>query len=110
MRCPICSAEVPRLAPEEVLQTIRLTPTERTIAYGLVEKFGRSVRHERILHLLYGDNSDGGPLDARGVLRTTISHLRKRLKPVGLVIVCPEHGCYQMLWEDSDCATRIKRI
>lgn len=64
-------------------EIVRMTPREIELLYLLHRRFGRCVHKDALLSGLYGMASDPPVSD---VLRVYSSHLRKKIKPLGLTI------------------------
>lgn len=50
---------------------------------ALRETPGRVVPQRELMELLWGDDADGGPLDARKSLHVLVTHLRRNLEAQG---------------------------
>ena len=68
----------------------RLPRQQWLIARELLANAGKLVRLDRILHVLYGHDPDGGPVSASRGIRVLICSLRGRLRAIGAdaEIVC----------------------
>lgn len=75
------------------MKRLRLSPSERVIAWRLVEP--RLVSMGELIVALWGDRADGGPEDACGSIRMYLFRLRGGLAPFGVEIV----NEYGLGWE-----------
>ena len=97
MFCPCCKRpieELPIGVEDTTLRTqageVTLTGNEAVIVGLLWNNFGKTVNHNRISHALWGwehTEMHYGPMDeVPTAQRVHIHHLRRKLKPLGLVI------------------------
>ena len=74
-------------------EALRLTPTERIMAWRLLEP--RTISIDEYIEALYADRDDGGPLDARGSICAQLLRVRNKLRPFGVTLVTQKyHGWY----------------
>jgi hypothetical protein len=62
-----------------------LGPLERTILVELANR--QSVTLDGVIQVAYGHRPDGGPDDAEGCIRVSLTRLRKKLRPLGIQVV-----------------------
>lgn len=67
------------------MKRLRLSPSQRVIAWRLVEP--RLVSMDELIVALWGDRADGGPEYACGSIRKWLFDLRRDLAPFGVEIV-----------------------
>lgn len=67
------------------MSALRLTRLQRIILLRLAAAKGAVVTHAALLHAMYGDDPDGGPISAQGVMKVQILQMR-RLLPPGAII------------------------
>jgi DNA-binding response OmpR family regulator len=71
----------------------RLTRREHQILGLLNKRFGLMVAWERLIDMLYSDDSDGGPNDPKNVLSVALCTLRRKMLDTGYQIVTvPNEG------------------
>lgn len=63
---------------------------EAVILNSLIASLGAQVRRERIMDLLYGDDTDGGPCDS--TVNAMISHIRAKLRLYDLPLEIKTHN------------------
>jgi DNA-binding winged helix-turn-helix (wHTH) protein len=62
---------------------IKPTPQQRIIAWRLALQ--RNVNQNELITALWGNDPDGGPFNAKAIIKTQISHLRQRLRTVNIL-------------------------
>lgn len=67
------------------MKRLRLSPSQRVIAWRLVEP--RTVSANELVVALWGDRADGGPECTYGPIRSWLFGLRRDLAPLGVEIV-----------------------
>ena len=66
--------------------SLRFTPSQRVLLDTLLPYIGQWIANSVILDKLYGHRSDGGPLNARGTLRSLVFQSNQRLEGTGYKI------------------------
>lgn len=77
--------------PKSVVDGLRLTPTERRLADLLRRSIGSWVPVERIVFALWGDDPNGGPVNAAQNVTVHVARLRRKLRGTGLAIEAGWH-------------------
>lgn len=67
----------------------RLSPQQRKI-FSVI-RAGNGL-HERLMHAVYGDDPDGGPLLADKIIMIQVVHIRKKLRGTGWAIPRKQYG------------------
>jgi DNA-binding response OmpR family regulator len=80
--CPCCGQTLPS-AYDVAAEAARLSHKQRALFNILAARNGRTVRHDFIHEVLWGDDPNGGPNDARNVLAVMVNHANSRLSAVG---------------------------
>lgn len=94
--------------PADLLANLNLPRRRRQIFEKLVERpAGVSVK-DLIWHL-YGDDPDGGPVDAEGCVDSHISYLRKALMPYGWAIPRRRYGVVRLKRIQKPAGRRSRR-
>jgi DNA-binding response OmpR family regulator len=76
--CPCCGATASRQSASMLLAMPIWTQSQLRILEAL--KGQQTVRHERLIDVLWGDDIDGGPLNARRTLDVHLTNIRKKLR------------------------------
>jgi DNA-binding winged helix-turn-helix (wHTH) protein len=76
--CPCCGATASRQSASMLLAMPIWTQSQLRILETL--KGQQTVRHERLIDVLWGDDVDGGPLNARRTLDVHLTNIRKKLR------------------------------
>lgn len=101
--CPCCSQATGKVDPVWLGPYIRdLTPQQQIIYDILARSFGRRVSSDLIREVVYSDDPDGGPDDARNVVVVQIYQLRLRLRQHGLTVSMNKFGWYQLRWIEEE--------
>lgn len=58
---------------------VRLTRLEELILWCLVARWPKPTSTDDLIWFCYGDDEQGGPLRADGVIKTKVSHINKKL-------------------------------
>lgn|GEM_PF-1322802 len=101
--CPCCGAAVEgRPDPATIIAALPLTLLRRRLCGALADRFGTFVSMQHLADVVYGDDPNGGPDEAAGVLRQFIHQERPKLRKHGLAIEAhgPNVG-YRMIWADD---------
>lgn len=72
-------------AKAAILQ-IPFGPIGDRLARYFVDHYGQWVRTETLVDVAYADDLDGGPDDAKNVIKAHVYCLRKKVAPFGLTI------------------------
>lgn len=62
---------------------VPLTDRELTVAAAL-KRYPSAISPDRLAIILYGDDPDGGPIDATGVIKVFLHRLRKKIERAGI--------------------------
>ena len=81
----------------------KLTPTERVIAWRLLE--GRTVSHDELIEALYSNRADGGPEAPKEVLDIVVPRLRRALAAHGVAI----HTVWNRGWNVAQAHIELMR-
>jgi hypothetical protein len=86
--CPACGEpfEADRLAAARDA----LTPTQRRIFDAV--RAVPEIQMDHIVDRVWGDDPNGGPMDARQNISVQIANANRRLKPIGLRISASHRG------------------
>lgn len=87
--------------PPKFWHKIRFTPIEKTVTKLLVAAHPEDVKVTKIIHELYADKINGGPLGADKVLHNRVCYLRRKLIGTGWKII-NEYGSYKLAREVSE--------
>ena len=92
--CPACgqSIQVANVPIQALLLLPRLSHHRMVILETLIRAYPKGVRRERLVHLMYEDDPDGGPEDPYNVLRVTAAHLRVIIEKYGWTIPRAKSG------------------
>jgi hypothetical protein len=80
--CPTCGGTLTEALPAGSLAGI-FTGVFAAIVEHLAQRAGRWVTSQALAAVVYADRPDGGPDDACGSIRVTISKNRHRVLPLG---------------------------
>lgn len=83
--CPCCGAPLKHgvVAPQDLPDRIGGGNAFRLIVECLAKRAGRVVIDDALIDHLYGLRADGGPEDARAVIRVVLCKLRHQLPQLG---------------------------
>lgn len=103
VRCQCCGQEIADFDLEAALFRLRLSGTQETIVRTLFQRRDIFVKAGQLADAVYANDINGGPEDPESVIRSTVFHLRKRLKAVGLTIGSRfgPPGGYRLEWTAS---------
>lgn len=84
-------------------RAIPLSRQEARIMGVLASRWGRCLPKSALFNALYGDDPDGGPMDADGVLAVRVTRLRKRFEEHDLnLAILTHHGVgYELRRRDA---------
>jgi DNA-binding response OmpR family regulator len=98
-RCPCCGGEIEaRRHPTIVAAEVQLGRVAQRIVDHLAAHFGLWVSNEKLVFAVYGNDIDGGPLDAVNTIHSILWQIRQRLKDAGLAIDGRRSGGFRMRW------------
>jgi len=86
-KCPCCNAPMSGVVPlEDVPRLAKLGKLHKKVYNELVKymKSGRS--RDQLIHILYSDRNDGGPLNANMRVSVYLSQIRRKIEPLGWTI------------------------
>jgi len=86
LEAAMSSTGMPPSEPLAVVERIILGRIQRSVAVALAIRFGRWTSTEQLVTAAYGDQPDGGPLNADKVIGVVVHNLRRKLKLTGLTI------------------------
>jgi len=81
--CPNCGYRHSEEPYAEELASIRLPNLQHNILLRSRQARGAMVSNEHIVDFLYGDRPDGGPNTAKYCVESSITWIRKKIKPFG---------------------------
>lgn len=85
--CPCCSRPMEAArSPVEALASAIMGSVERRIVEALIAAYPKSITRDRMVEILYRDESDGGPTDAPTVVSILMGRLRVKLALHGWTI------------------------
>lgn len=101
--CPCCRQALPagrsREDAERLLAEILARPTRQArILKHLVEHLGEYASRRELADLVYGDDPDGGPDDAEGVISKLVRGLRGKVAPLGFELVGRSRHGTRLVW------------
>lgn len=92
-------------------RSVHLTPTEVSMIAALMEAGGALVRHDRLIHRVWGHRDDGGPETAENILKVRIVCLRKKLRQIAAPVeIVNRHGVGYYLERRTALATRPREV
>jgi DNA-binding response OmpR family regulator len=65
---------------------IPVGPVQSRVMAELMQRFGEFVSRDRLVDIAYGDDPDGGPLDANNSMAKTVHDLRVKVARHGLML------------------------
>ncbi len=88
-------------APPKMLPSAHLSRIERILIDALVAAYPRSVMTEHLVSAVYDDDTEGGPLSPKSVIKVRVCWLRKKLQQYGWTITNNRggrgnFGCYKL--------------
>lgn len=78
---------------------VGLSPHQMLIVMALAGVPGRIVSKDDLIESIWGDDEDGGPLDAYGVLKVQICRIRQRLALAKFPWTIETCGMHGVRWE-----------
>lgn len=84
-RCKCCGQPLPG-SPSVDLEAAPLAKLERRIVDALSIAHPRAVTIDALIDQVYFDDADGGPIDARSSVASTVARMRKLLPRYGWTI------------------------
>lgn len=82
--CPTCGRTMPEPPPIEALREIIVTSHQGSILKALQHAYPNGLSAAALVDAMYGNLI--GPSDPMGVLRVTVTMLRRKLEPYGWTI------------------------
>lgn len=109
-QCPCCGQSVmERIDPYRLVDHLKVGGIPRAIARILAANFARNVPTSLIVDCVYAGVKDGGPMDAAGVIKSSVHQLRKELVAYSLTVTGSRHknaGSYRLDWIDAPAIAR----
>ena len=108
MCCPLCRQPIAAAVrdPHVVIALLALTPHEERLVGYLADHFGQWKRCVDQIDAVYGDDPNGGPVNAAGSVHVTLHHLRAKLADTPLMIEGRMNGRggnsgNRLVWRDA---------
>jgi DNA-binding response OmpR family regulator len=86
LEAAVSGTGVPSSEPMAIVERIVLGRIQRSVALALAVRFGRWTSTEQLVAAAYGQQPDGGPLNANRVIGVVVHNLRRKLRLSGLAI------------------------
>lgn len=83
--CPCCGQKLVS-AYDQIAEDARLTPGQARLFLAVASGHGNAVSWDKIIDAIYWDDVEGGPLNARRVVRVTRVYANKKLARFGFAI------------------------
>lgn len=95
--CPNCGYRHARedYAPE--LAGFGRSRRQQEVILRLSQAHGSLVHTDQLIDFVYGDDEDGGPLDARACLQVHITKARQKINRLGWTIVAERFRGYRLV-------------
>lgn len=101
--CPCCGQLVARQSVGEVIRDVRLPPIQKRMLEVLAASMGQLIPADRLVDVAYGDDPEGGPLDARNCVASHIKRLKPKIAAYGLAIEGKQNGSgRRLVWAQSE--------
>lgn len=85
MKCPCCDSEIDEV-PVAALAEIRMPPGQMKVMWELLRAYPKYVTMDSLIHALYSDDPDGGPLTPRNIMSVMMCRIREQLAPLGWTV------------------------